>query len=92
MEFHKTKFTILKYSILGTLLIHLSMMYGRFDSETVVYGKSNIKINFVLDDKLIQGDNTHYLVGKTNNCLFFYDEEKDKTTVYPMNRIKEISF
>ena len=74
------------------IILVTSSMIGFIEKENVIKGKKFIDVSFILDDKLIQGDSTHYYIGKTNNYLFFYDEEKDKTTVYPMNRIKEITF
>lgn len=58
----------------------------------VFSNKKFINVSFKLDSKLIQSDSTHYYIGKSNKYLFYYDQKKDRTTVYPMNRIKEITF
>ena len=83
---------VLLFTVIGFFSFNSLAKYNSYLNYDIKRNKKYMNVSFILDDRLIQGDSTHYYIGKTNNYLFFYDEEKDKTTVYPMNRIKEISF
>jgi len=41
---------------------------------------------------VIVSDDSSYYIGKTNNYLFYYKEKTKETVVYPMSRVKMISF
>jgi dipeptide/tripeptide permease len=67
------------------------------DAYTNVYGIKNIKTTYgttiYFDDSTqLVSDSTNYFIGKTQNFIFFYHEKAKTTDVYPMDRVKELSF
>lgn len=62
------------------------------DINLVKNDKKYYGVSFRLDDDLVISDSTKYYIGKTKNYLFYYNQKANKTTVYPMERIKEITF
>ncbi len=56
----------------------------------------NLKVNngviFQVDDNIVISDNSNYYIGKTQHYLFVFNEKTNETSVYPMNRIKMLSF
>ena len=49
-------------------------------------------VKFQLDKKLIESDEKNFYIGKTNKYLFYYKSEEKESVVYPMSRIKMISY
>jgi len=79
---------ILFVSIFTTLII----FYSYYDIIMVKTDKKYFGTELLLEDTRIISDSTNYYIGKTNNYLFYYKENEKKTIVYPMSRIKKITF
>jgi hypothetical protein len=52
------------------------------------YSGTIIQIN----ESVVISDDQNYFIGKTKNYLFFFKSKLKETDVYPMDRIKMISF
>ena len=95
--FGRTRFLLLGGNPLQIIvLIIVTLNAARASSQIRVNDikekHSNKNIAFVLDETLITSDTVCYYLGKTKNFLFYYNAEQQKATVYPMSRIKQISF
>lgn len=60
--------------------------------QRVKYENKYIGVNFIIDSTKFKSDSTKFFIGKTSKYIFTYDKSENKTTVYPINRLKEISF
>ncbi|MBI3193994.1 MAG: hypothetical protein HYZ34_05920 [Ignavibacteriae bacterium] len=82
-------FNIMLYVII--ILITL-INNTRIDVQNVKEKKRFAKTSFVIDSIVINSDSLHYYIGNTKNYLFFYDQQYNRTTVFPMNKVNSISF
>jgi hypothetical protein len=75
-------------------LIILSVLFQRVQSDVrlVKEQKKFANVTFTVGQRLIKSDSSAYYIGNTRNYLFFYDQSKATTTVYPMSGISEITF
>jgi hypothetical protein len=53
-------------------------------------GKVRNYIEFIVDDQLIASDSTHFVIGKTEQYIFYHDLQKKITTAFPMNQVERI--
>jgi hypothetical protein len=74
------------------LLLSILFQQVQYDIRSVKHHKKFAHVTFGLDDAIIKSDSTAYYIGNTRNYLFFYDEEHENTTVYPMFRVRQITF
>lgn len=92
--FYKTQIT---FSIQMTfMLIMFLLTFVISSSFNDVYNIKNrskyFGTQFKVGNTLITSDHLNYFIGKTKNYLFFYKECSCETIVYPMGRVKEITF
>jgi hypothetical protein len=79
--------------MLYVLIILVALISNtRGEVQDVKEKKRFAKTSFLLDSNLISSDSLHYYIGNTKNYLFFYDQHKNRTTVFPMNKVASISF
>ena len=95
--FSKTRFDFIgrnpiQMAVLIVLTLNTARALSMIEVNLIKKKHRNINVSFVLDDTLIQSDTSCYYLGKTKNFLFYYEADQPKATVYPMNRIKQISF
>lgn len=85
------QFMAMLFNGLLFVLIVISISYSQ-----VISVKNDKKYNGVQihldDDTILNSDGSHYFIGKTHNYLFFYHHDEQRTDIYPMNRVKMISF
>jgi hypothetical protein len=89
-----------KDSIILSSMMMLSIIVCVYTVELATQEANDIKekkmyygTTLYLDDstKLVS-DSTNYYIGKTQNFIFFYHEKAKTTDVYPMDRVKQLSF
>ena len=93
----RTRFSLLggnqlQIVIFAMLTLSAAKASSQIKVNSIKEKHSNKDVDFVLDEALINSDTVCYYLGKTKNFLFYYDAGQHKATVYPMSRIKEISF
>lgn len=55
--------------------------------------KSHLGITVYLDDNsVLKSDSNNYYIGNTKNYLFYYHEKTKTSDVYPINKIKQLTF
>ena len=90
------KTTFLKPTLWGLMIfsfIFLAIIFGTYlNFRSIRIDRSNINIRVTVDTLQLKNDSFHYYIGNTKNYLFYYDDSARRTYVYPMSRVKDISF
>ena len=74
------------------LLVFIVITSSFIEIHDVKKNKKYIGTKFQIDESIMTSDAQNYYIGKTNKFLFFYKSQANETIVYPMYRIKMISF
>ena len=75
------------------LVVGLLISITYDEVKSVKESKKYLNVVVTLNDSInLVSDSTHYYIGKTQNYLFFYDEKKQTTRVFSMNKVTEIQF
>ncbi|MDF9800797.1 hypothetical protein OKW21_006060 [Catalinimonas alkaloidigena] len=83
---------LLIYSVIIILITNLIKANADIKADRVKERDLYQSTFFILDGKhLIQSDSTCYYIGKTKNYLFYYDADQERTTVYPMSRVSQLT-
>jgi hypothetical protein len=53
-------------------------------------GKVRNGIEFVVNDEVIKSDSNHFVIGKTEQYIFYHHLNEKITTAYPMNQVQKI--
>lgn len=61
-----------------------------FDVKEVSKNASNNTITFYTDNETVTTSQTNWLIGKTQNFIFFYDNQTSCTRIIPVDKIKSI--
>lgn len=73
-------------------ILILTIYFSRRFSILAKQYKSTNGVKVVLDSLTIISDSSYFYIGKTNKYVFFYSETEHKSVIYPMSRVKEITF
>jgi len=94
LEFYKQPLSPSLYnSILYLIMVLILLLNNTYNEiHEVKESKKFIRTSFTTEKGVIKSDSTHYYIGQTKNFLFFYNEEKKMTTVFPISEIKQIDF
>jgi len=69
------------------------VLFSRHEVRVVKNAKSSFGVIITLDnDKQIISDSTNYFIGKSQNYVFLFHEKFNTTDVFPVVRIKQLSF
>ncbi len=82
------------YNLMLYFLIICGLLINRTYDEIhdVKVNKRLIHTSFTTNQGIVKSDSLHYYIGQTKNYLFFYNQDKNVTTAYPISEIKEITF
>lgn len=95
---HKSNSTIhyrqfISFLFLTVLFIGIVIYYAHTQADNIKEKKSTFGVTIILDNnQTIISDSTNYYIGKTVNYVFIYHEKTSTTDVFPMNRVKQITF
>lgn len=88
-DFDEFTYRAIVYSLMFIVLLSVLTFWK---IENVKAFKSNIGVEFIVSGHKIGSDSTHYYIGNTNEYLFYYHEDDDRTVVYKMENVSEIIF
>jgi hypothetical protein len=80
-------------TILFSIVVVIAILTSTYNEISYVKEKKKyINTSFKVKEQEIISDSTHYYIGQTKNYLFFYDETKNRTSVFPMSNVSQLNF
>jgi len=73
--------------IYGLVTLLTSAYFNAISNADKVKNGKNYGMNIDIDGRLIQSDSSNYVIGKTENYLFYYESKLKRTTVYPTEKM-----
>jgi hypothetical protein len=85
------KEVIVFISLYASLTLLFSAYMNSLSSATnLKNGKVKNRVEFVVDDQVIKSDSTHFVIGKTEQYIFYHHLQEKVTIAYPMNQVQKI--
>jgi hypothetical protein len=75
-----------------TLSLSVLLMWSIYEARDVKFKYKFINTSFVVNDIPVLSDSSSFYIGKTHDYLFFYEKPKDRTVVYPMSSVSQLTF
>lgn len=73
--------------IYGLVTLLTSAYFNSISNAEKIKSGKNYGLNIDIDGHLIQSDSSSYVIGKTDNYIFYHQSKLKKTTVYPTNKM-----
>lgn len=80
------------YSYLLLRVLFLIFIYTLIEVQRVKHESRYVNTQITLDDNSIISDSTNFYIGNTNNYVFVFNKTQDRTSVFPMTRVRQIDF
>lgn len=77
--------------VYGLVSLLTSAYFNAKSNADRVRNGANYGMNVDMDGRLIQSDSSNFVIGKTENYLFFYESKLKRTTVYPTDKMNYIT-
>jgi hypothetical protein len=75
------------FFICGLVTLLTSAGFNAYSNANKVKNGKNFGMDIEIGDQLIKSDSTNFVIGKTENYIFYYETKKNMTIVYPVNKL-----
>lgn len=58
-------------------------------AKNITHGKALYGGSFKMKDTTINANDSSLYIGHTKNYIFFYDDKRDSTLIFPINKLEE---
>jgi len=77
--------------IYGLVSLLTSAYFNAKSNADKVRNGANYGMNVEIDGRLIESDSSNFVIGKTENYLFYYESKLKRTKVYPSDKMNSIT-
>ncbi|MBQ4818888.1 hypothetical protein [Aquimarina sp. MMG016] len=81
-----------KFGVLVPMSFVLVYFVAKFKQASLMDGSSDSKSIITFESNDVYSNSNSFYIGQTKGYLFFYDKEKEESTIYAKNKISKMTF